>query len=515
MSLPHTLIFKLRQHTPLIHFQPNQDGATLRATEVKPKLDRYLLDMVFQRDFEKAKTYFIGYTKQTEETLKAKYEKGYNAFDYKLSFNTVKGISFKKSVVGAEESLMLFDGLSGMIKAFNADLNREIRKHITDFFIVTNFGKRVSKGYGSFTISEIDDINVSLPAEQQVHSLFLRTHQLIDQLDIGENLDENLYNLNSSEFFSIKFDRNVNRDTIKKYNAKRKFSYSIPENIIGDEPINELWRNDEILKKVKGEFLSLAERKKLALKSEFSVFASLIDEAFQLRKNYFLNDVLPYTSYIEILDKIELSNRILKSGVNPGNPKKYIKSKLFLHFIDRNEVWEKRLIKKLINNLTNSERQGLSLKADRPPSVNELEGDNSWDDSFSDSQYFFIRAILGLPEQYEFGTTDSNRKFVVTFHNDDIDRFQSPVVYKLIEWQLYVFIKNDFDVIMNKPFSIFFTVREKTRNGWQQIGDKIQLRNSETRPGRELFRTPNLTSQRKGDFITFLKDYFSQFDYAK
>ena len=43
---------ELMQHTPMIHFQVRYDqnqtlreqrGATLRASEVKPKLDRYLL----------------------------------------------------------------------------------------------------------------------------------------------------------------------------------------------------------------------------------------------------------------------------------------------------------------------------------------------------------------------------------------------------------------------------------------------------------------------------------------
>ena len=33
---------ELKQWTPLIHFQSGQSGATLRTTEVKPKLDRFL-----------------------------------------------------------------------------------------------------------------------------------------------------------------------------------------------------------------------------------------------------------------------------------------------------------------------------------------------------------------------------------------------------------------------------------------------------------------------------------------
>lgn len=39
----YKLEIKLKQHTPLIHFQHNQEGATLRASEVKPKLDKYII----------------------------------------------------------------------------------------------------------------------------------------------------------------------------------------------------------------------------------------------------------------------------------------------------------------------------------------------------------------------------------------------------------------------------------------------------------------------------------------
>jgi len=40
----YKLCFKLKQHTPIIHFQADQKGATLRASELKPKLDRFLID---------------------------------------------------------------------------------------------------------------------------------------------------------------------------------------------------------------------------------------------------------------------------------------------------------------------------------------------------------------------------------------------------------------------------------------------------------------------------------------
>ena len=46
------LTFKLKQHTPLIHFQHDQHGATLRATELKPKLDRFLLEKLGNGNYE-------------------------------------------------------------------------------------------------------------------------------------------------------------------------------------------------------------------------------------------------------------------------------------------------------------------------------------------------------------------------------------------------------------------------------------------------------------------------------
>ncbi|KAA6310435.1 hypothetical protein EZS27_038260, partial [termite gut metagenome] len=40
------LTVTLKQHTPLIHFQHEQEGATLRSSEVKPRLDRFLFPII-------------------------------------------------------------------------------------------------------------------------------------------------------------------------------------------------------------------------------------------------------------------------------------------------------------------------------------------------------------------------------------------------------------------------------------------------------------------------------------
>lgn len=46
MSNKFKLEVHLEQYTPMLHFQGEQDGACLRATEVKPKLDRFVLEFL-------------------------------------------------------------------------------------------------------------------------------------------------------------------------------------------------------------------------------------------------------------------------------------------------------------------------------------------------------------------------------------------------------------------------------------------------------------------------------------
>ena len=62
--------FTLKQHTPIIHFQSEQAGATLRATELKPKFDRFLKQYAFNNDFETYKSFLIGYDENKTQSKK-------------------------------------------------------------------------------------------------------------------------------------------------------------------------------------------------------------------------------------------------------------------------------------------------------------------------------------------------------------------------------------------------------------------------------------------------------------
>lgn len=180
--------YKLVQHTPLIHFQHSEPHACLRATEVKPKLDRFLIEQV-ERDDRfgdgRWKKWFVGdgsqqsfdymmritpNSEQVERTHSIEngieraiaraehrppnaslHEIHKNYFGNMASGNntqdTVQAIqkTFK-------ESLFYKDGLTLTIRCFIPELLTFIDEHIRGFFMMHNFGTRQRKGFGSFTV---------------------------------------------------------------------------------------------------------------------------------------------------------------------------------------------------------------------------------------------------------------------------------------------------------------------------------------------------------------------------
>lgn len=150
------LTVKLKQHTPIIHFQSNQKGATLRATELKPKLDKFLIENFFEAKGESYNEFLIGTGK-------------HNALDYK-----VKVIDIEKNVKINIEKFPLYFGNMGKetekkefiwnnalelyFFSYNKKLIEIIKKKLADFFMNTNFGTRQGKGFGSFYIDKTDDL---------------------------------------------------------------------------------------------------------------------------------------------------------------------------------------------------------------------------------------------------------------------------------------------------------------------------------------------------------------------
>ena len=214
----HKLEIKLKQHTPLIHFQHDQEGGTLRASEVKPKLDRFLLKWLSDhasddenksvqaeaikenKEFEKMDAYEKGKSiAKRKGWLKGKGE--HPALDYRMKFiisetpaifnnNEVQkdrqgnaqtairkdGRTIKKlkpyplffanlnADIDDPSEYKCFSMLNKPFKMELFSLNNDLIKYIGEdnknlwplFFQYTNFGTRQSKGFGSFYIDEDD-----------------------------------------------------------------------------------------------------------------------------------------------------------------------------------------------------------------------------------------------------------------------------------------------------------------------------------------------------------------------
>jgi len=136
--------FTLKQHTPIIHFQSDQSGATLRATELKPKFDRFLIENI-------------------KDILYKKNTNGSKSIDYKVKIE--QNFSIPQEI-NSRESLFfgnMGDGNDKKYKSYpnkfkieffsyNSKVLEAIKNNFEAFLANTNFGTRQSKGYGGFYI---------------------------------------------------------------------------------------------------------------------------------------------------------------------------------------------------------------------------------------------------------------------------------------------------------------------------------------------------------------------------
>lgn len=175
----YQLKFTLKQHTPIIHFQHDQVGATLRATEVKPKLDRFIL-MKLGREADNTLTDNDAIYKKGKEVANSNgwlIDKDKGALDYKMRVepNHKSPTEIQKghgnspmyfANMGNAENFKHFkysdEDIECVISTFNLKtgsekitLSKYIESNIYEFFFQNNFGTRQSKGYGSFEVINI------------------------------------------------------------------------------------------------------------------------------------------------------------------------------------------------------------------------------------------------------------------------------------------------------------------------------------------------------------------------
>ncbi len=145
--------FALKQHTPIIHFQSEQRGATLRATELKPKFDSFLLEQVEGIPFKENAN-------------------GHKSLDYKVKIEAKTEISdietinprngksipnplfFGNMGDGEKKRFSMASSISVEFFSFNSEVLDAIKNNFEAFLANTNFGTRQSKGFGSFYLKK-------------------------------------------------------------------------------------------------------------------------------------------------------------------------------------------------------------------------------------------------------------------------------------------------------------------------------------------------------------------------
>jgi hypothetical protein len=165
----YKLEIKLEQHTPIIHFQHDQAGATLRATEVKPKLDRWLIKLL---DMTEVKDGKVVPKNDYKDWFVAG---GKLALNYKMVIiaNGTQRIPIENRHVNSpmyfanmgntehqklEYKHLQFSesNIDCTLSALCKELVDIVKIRLEEFFFLHNFGTRQSKGYGSFTVASIN-----------------------------------------------------------------------------------------------------------------------------------------------------------------------------------------------------------------------------------------------------------------------------------------------------------------------------------------------------------------------
>ncbi len=392
--------FTLKQHTPIIHFQANDAGATLRASEVKPKLDRFILKKLG------------GYEKLKKEHPSWFVSKEHKALDYKLRFTCNNNV---------EKYLVL-----------SRYLNNKIRNEI---------------------ISSHEDID----------NILTETGYFGDEqfLKISKNSNNNKF---------------YDKTKSSLHNAKR--AIFIKSSRIDTPALikGKILTKDEKLLETIINFLSeffLVHNFGMRQTKGFGSYSiyTIDNEIINIDKNIFLkNDAKYYIKSKSINDslrKIQHTHQLLKSGINNRND--YEKSELFYFFANKYIRWDKRFIKKYING---NKIDGRKLFYSKEPTDFYLTKDNiHTDNKLNKGKYKFIRALLGLAEQYEFlidysGRVDRKDKYIAKVQhvpdNDNpekIERFTSPILYKVIDNDIYIIPQEMPDYLFNAKFRFDITLK--------------------------------------------------------
>lgn len=444
----HKIEVTLKQHTPLIHFQHDQEGATLRATEVKPKLDRFILTKLGEDPDYKSEKDEIAERMEDEFKHPDSYEKG------KL---VAKDLGW---LIGKGEQ----PALDYKMKIMHP--NNAPKKYI--------IASRLPRNQPNLLKNEDYEVIDSSPyfaQEKEYSQLFRKDKEFYRFTDDYKSKLAALSKI-GIKYDTITFELISFNKPLLEYIISILAEFFVVENFgtrngkgFGSFTVSSM--------KLDGDAFRFREEVESWLKNNYD---------FVYKKA--CNGQDPF----QIIQK---DYKLMKAGYGRfEKPEGYQKSLLFLYFAQKNIRWEKRWFKQKIKVLTSTNPQftECTLKQDRgngdPIDINLKQ---SWDDAQclnnSNENYYYIRALLGLAEVFDFLTNNANVKISVKVNcNNELERFKSPIIFKIINNNIYLVgndnIPTQFLHVHSPSFSIFKKENNIIKGSGIGIDSSIKIPNN-------------------------------------
>lgn len=339
------LICKIAQETPMIHFQHEEIGACIRASELKPKLDRFIINNKKEKEEIPSEWCLKKSTKDEEENNQMS-----TALDYKVKIRAnglreswkdteLKGyfgnLGSGSSENDKKKGILYEEGLELIIMCFIPSLLEEIKENIEGFFLLTNFGTRQSKGFGGFRIKEI-----------------LTDDGKIIRCEGGRRL----------------------LNIVKKYYKKSIYGHKYKESC------------------------EIGKRERLLRLQDIYMIYGLMKSGFNFTK------------------------------IKNSSKDDYYKGFIFRYFMQKPHV---------INN-------------DKAFMKSHIF------DSVKDEEYFFIRVLLGLTDNYIFIKNHEEKiEILVNDKKEEIERFQSPITFKVFDQYLIMLLDEIPSELLDREFDFF------------------------------------------------------------
>ena len=211
----YNINIELKQVSPMLHFQGREDGATIRATELKPKLDRFILSWIafenskitWDKDALNSETLMLNncvkeLIKEHQDWFIDKTGEKH-ALNYKVRIiagnrlNNIKDKCFGNAGYVLKQNkheYSYYESIFVKIKCFNEDLKNKIIELFPLFIDSTAFGLQQGKGYGNYRVEKIDDKDIPYTIEENIIKIkdhFSKDNDdlLIYKLELTKDLD--------------------------------------------------------------------------------------------------------------------------------------------------------------------------------------------------------------------------------------------------------------------------------------------------------------------------------------